>query len=202
MTSDGVRPNSPDYEAAAQRAREVAARRAEEAFLRSRGLDGLDDPAGQLDKPPKEEKDPARKKADRRQRITAIAAAVFLLSGLGVGVGTYYFDTVSTPSELPLPESTTVYYADGNTPMAKLGTENRTLLKFDQMNDAVKEAVVAAEDQTFWTNEGIDFKGVVRAAWNNVTGGELQGASTITQQYARVAAELKGVSYSRKTREA
>ena len=70
------------------------------------------------------------------------------------------------------------------------------------MNDAVKQAIVAAEDQTFWTNEGIDFRGVMRAAWNNLTGGDTQGASTITQQYARIAADLKGVTYSRKLREA
>src|SRR5258706_15942818 len=86
--------------------------------------------------------------------------------------------------------------------MAKLGSEDRTLLKFGEMNDAVKWSVVAAEDRTFWTNDGIDFRGVLRAAWNNVTGGDTQGASTITQQSARVAAELTGVTYSRKLREA
>jgi membrane peptidoglycan carboxypeptidase len=45
-------------------------------------------------------------------------------------------------------------------------------------------------------------KGIARAAWNNFTGGELQGASTITQQYARHVAEEKEISYSRKLREA
>ena len=50
--------------------------------------------------------------------------------------------------------------------------------------------VIAAEDQTFYKNDGVDFKGVMRAAWNNFTGGELQGASTIPQQYARTAADL------------
>jgi membrane peptidoglycan carboxypeptidase len=139
---------------------------------------------------------------ERRNIIIAAVAVFLLLSGVGLAAGTYYFDSVPTPSELALPESTTVYYADGSTPMAKLGTENRTLLKLDEMNDAVKESIVAAEDQTFWTNEGIDFKGVLRAAWNNLTGGNTQGASTITQQYARVAADLKGVTYSRKLREA
>jgi membrane peptidoglycan carboxypeptidase len=143
-----------------------------------------------------------KKKADRRNLIVAAIAVIMLLSGAGLAAGTYYFDSVPTPEQLQLPESTTVYYADGKTPMAKLGNENRTLLKYDEMNDAVKDTIVAAEDQTFWTNEGIDFRGVLRAAWNNISGGDTQGASTITQQYARVAAELKGVSYSRKLREA
>jgi membrane peptidoglycan carboxypeptidase len=143
-----------------------------------------------------------KKRADRRNVLIAAIAVVLLLTGLGVGAGTYYFDSVPTPEQLQLPEATTVYFADGKTPMAKVGSENRTLLKYDEMNDAVKWSIVAAEDQTFWTNDGIDFRGVLRAAWNNITGGDTQGASTITQQYARVAAKLTGVTYSRKLREA
>lgn len=152
-----------------------------------------------------EELDPRRirkRKADRRNRIIAVVAVILLLSGFGVAAGGYYFDSVLTPAELTLPQATTVYFADGKTPMAKLGSEDRTLLKFSEMNEAVKISIVAAEDQTFWSNEGIDFRGVLRAAWNNVTGGDTQGASTITQQYARVAAKLQGVTYSRKLREA
>jgi membrane peptidoglycan carboxypeptidase len=144
----------------------------------------------------------AVRKARRRGRLAALIAIATMLAGLGLAVGAYYFDSVPTPDELALPQATTVYYADGRTPMAKLGAENRTILKFDEMNDAVKQSIVAAEDRTFWTNKGIDFAGVLRAAWNNVTGGQTQGASTITQQYARMAAELKGVTFSRKLREA
>src|SRR5262249_20801103 len=59
-----------------------------------------------------------------------------------------------------------------------------------------------SEDQTFWTNSGVDFGGVLRAAWNNFTGGQTQGGSTITQQYARLAFDLQGATYSRKIREA
>jgi len=134
--------------------------------------------------------------------VAAAVAVTVFLSGAGVAVGAYYVDSVPTPEQLQLPESTTVYYADGRTPMAKLGVENRTILRYDEMNDAVKQAIVAAEDRTFWTNKGVDFRGVLRAAWNNATGGKTQGASTISQQYARIAADLKGVTYSRKLREA
>ena len=146
-------------------------------------------------------KPPVPKKV-RRARIFAAIAIVLVLAGTALALGTYYVDSVPTPAQLALPESTTVYYADGRTPMAKLGAENRTILRYDEMNDAVKQTIVAAEDQTFWTNEGVDFRSVLRAAWNNVTGGRTQGASTITQQYARIAADLKGVTYSRKVREA
>ncbi len=87
--------------------------------------------------------------------------------------------------------------------MARLGSgEPHDRSTSDEMNDEVKQAIVAAEDQTFWTNKGVDFTGVMRAAWNNFTGGQTQGASTLTQQYARQAMDLKGATYSRKLREA
>ena len=145
---------------------------------------------------------PTRGRRRRRHRILIFLAVFALLAGSGLLAGGYYFDSVPTPSDLELPESTTVYYADGRTPMATLGEENRTIVPYDQMNDSAKQAIVAAEDRTFWTNKGIDFSGVLRAAWSNLTGGQRQGASTITQQYARVAADLRGVTYSRKLREA
>jgi len=125
-----------------------------------------------------------------------------MLAGAGVVGGTYYVDGVPTPNELDLPEATTVFYSDGKTVMARLGEENRTILAPEDMNDAVKEAIVASEDSTFWTNKGVDFNGVLRAAWNNFTGGQTQGASTLTQQYARMAMDLQGATYSRKLREA
>jgi membrane peptidoglycan carboxypeptidase len=142
------------------------------------------------------------KRTRRRGLVAAVLVVVLMLGGIGTVLGVYYVDSVPTPAQLALPEATTVYYADGKTPMARLGAQNRTLLTFDEMNDAVKQSIVAAEDQSYWTNKGIDLFGVLRAAWNNVTGGQTQGASTITQQYARIAADLKGVTYSRKLREA
>jgi membrane peptidoglycan carboxypeptidase len=145
---------------------------------------------------------PPAKPSRRKAWLIGGLAGLLVVCGAGAAIGTYYVDTVPPPDELVLPESTTLYYADGKAPMARLGTENRTILPYDQMNEAVKQAIVAAEDRTFWTNEGIDFRGVVRAAWNNFTGGDRQGASTITQQYARIAADLQGVTYSRKLREA
>jgi membrane peptidoglycan carboxypeptidase len=125
-----------------------------------------------------------------------------MLSGIGVVALTYYVDGIPTPTQLTLPEATTVYYSDGTTVMARLGAENRTILSPDDMVDSVKQAIVASEDATFWTNPGVDLRGVLRAAWNNVTGGQTEGASTLTQQYARTVMDLKGATYSRKLREA
>src|SRR5437764_9399787 len=138
----------------------------------------------------------------RRAWPAVLLAVAVVLAGAGAAVGVYYVDSVPAPDQLDLPEATTVYYADGRTPMATLGSQNRTILRYDETNDAVRQSIVAAEDRTFWTNKGVDFTSVLRAARNNLTGGRTQGASTISQQYARIAADLKGVTYSRKVREA
>jgi len=145
-------------------------------------------------------KDRSRKTRRRRLLIAVLVSPVFAFTGL-VAAG-YYVDSVPLPAELELPEATTVYFSDGVTPIAQLGSVNRVILQPSELNDAVKQAIVAAEDRTFWTNDGVDLRGVLRAAWNNATGGELQGASTITQQYARLAAGLRDVTYARKAREA
>ncbi len=143
-----------------------------------------------------------RAKHARRRNILVASFAVFImLTGVGVVGGAYYVDGIKTPDELSFPESSTLYYNDGKV-LAKLGQVTRYDLTYEEMNDAVRESIVASEDKTFWTNPGIDFGGVMRAAWNNVTGGQTQGGSTITQQYARLAFDLQGATYSRKAREA
>jgi membrane peptidoglycan carboxypeptidase len=143
-----------------------------------------------------------RKRARRRNIIIAAFAVFIMVSGVGVVGGTYYVDTVKfEQNELAFPETTQVYYSDG-TLLAKLGQTTRYAVPLDNMTQTVQDAIVASEDKTFWTNDGVDFTGVIRAAWNNFTGGNTQGASTITQQYARVAFDLSGSTYSRKMREA
>jgi membrane peptidoglycan carboxypeptidase len=141
------------------------------------------------------------KKRRRRNIIIASIAAFIMISGIGIVAGTYYFDNVALPDDITLDQSTTIYYSDGTTPMGRIG-ENRTVLPLDKIPKDVQHAVVAAEDNSFYTNDGVDYKGVVRAAWNNVSGGDRQGASTISQQYARHWADLEGVTYARKLREA
>ncbi len=126
---------------------------------------------------------------------------MLILAGAGMLGGTYFLDSVKLTSDLAFPATTTVLYSDGSV-LAKLGEVTRYELPYDQIQESVKQAVVASEDQTFWTNEGVDLGSVMRAAWNNFTGGTTQGGSTITQQYARLAFDLDGETYQRKAREA
>jgi membrane peptidoglycan carboxypeptidase len=144
---------------------------------------------------------PQQRRQRRIRQLMAAFAVFIMLVGVVVIGGTYFVDGVKTSDQLTFPATTTVYYSDG-TPISKLGEQTRYELTYDEMNDAVLKTVVASEDQTFWTNDGVDFGSVLRAAWNNFTGGNVQGGSTITQQYARLAFDLQGVTYQRKAREA
>ncbi len=128
---------------------------------------------------------PKKKKRRRRSLILSAVAILIMLSGLAVVVGAYEFDNVPLPVDFSLKQSTTVYYSDGKTPMAKFGDQNRTMVALAQVSPWVPKAVVATEDNSFYSNSGISLRGIARAAWNNVSGGDTQGGSTISQQYMR-----------------
>ncbi|MGH3748688.1 MAG: transglycosylase domain-containing protein, partial [Micromonosporaceae bacterium] len=141
------------------------------------------------------------KRRKRRQRIVALGAVAVMLLGFCVLAGTYFFVNVPLPKDLAnMSQNSTIEYSNGKT-LAKVGTENRKYVKLDKIPKVLQHAVVATEDRSFYTNSGIDVKGIFRAAWNNLTDDDTEGASTITQQYARNAAGLEG-GYSRKLKEA
>jgi len=130
-------------------------------------------------------------------------AVLVMVAGAALVGGTYYATNVVLPDNIDPPLASTIYAADGKTQIAKLGEVNRTFVSIKQIPDYVQKAVASAEDRKFYEHSGVDYVGIVRAAWNNVTGGDRQGASTITQQYARNAYDnLGGVTYARKVREA
>jgi membrane peptidoglycan carboxypeptidase len=82
--------------------------------------------------------------------------------------------------------TTFVYYNDGKSELGDFAIQNRTPLTFDKMPETMKQAAVAAENRTFWTDKGISIRGMIRAAWTIARGGEVQGGSTITQQYIKI----------------
>ena len=78
-----------------------------------------------------------------------------------------------------------VYSAEG-TLLGEFGEERRALVKSGEVPELMKKAILAAEDDRFYQHGGIDYIGVLRAAYSNFTsGGVKQGASTITMQVAR-----------------
>jgi membrane peptidoglycan carboxypeptidase len=99
-------------------------------------------------------------------------------------------------------QTTNVYYAGGKTKIGRFATQNRESIPLADMPKSIQDAAVAAEDRTFWTNKGIDPKGILRAAFSNAKGGATQGASTITQQYVKILYLTQERTFKRKIKEA
>ena len=77
-----------------------------------------------------------------------------------------------------------VFSAD-NMLIAEFGEERRNVVRFADIPEIMKKAVLAIEDDRFYEHGGVDYLGIARATLHNLTGGAKQGASTITQQVAR-----------------
>ena len=82
--------------------------------------------------------------------------------------------------------STHIYDDKGNLTNDIYLSENRDIVKYDELPENLKNAFIAIEDKTFWTHKGFNFRRIFGAIWNSVSGGgEISGTSTITQQLAR-----------------
>ncbi len=117
-------------------------------------------------------------------RLLLGAAATCVLLGVLVVVVWYSRVQIPKPSDFAAYQSTTVYFADGTTPLGTFAEQNRTIVTSDKIPQVMRDAVVAAEDRTFYENPGINPAGMARAFYLNVTGKDRQGGSSITQQYA------------------
>ncbi|MFP5345880.1 MAG: transglycosylase domain-containing protein, partial [Actinomycetes bacterium] len=134
-----------------------------------------------------------------------LAAGVVLAGVLALvvlfAVG-YALTDIPTPNEARQTETTTVYYADGKTPIGKFAVENREIVSADQIPETMKQAIIAAEDRSFYDNRGVSVSGIIRAFWSNLRGNSTQGGSTITQQYVKNYYLQPEQTYERKIREA
>ncbi|GAA2128881.1 carboxypeptidase [Glycomyces algeriensis] len=125
----------------------------------------------------------------------AIAALVFPLAamaGLSAKAGFDSIDTLSVEvTETDPPLTSYVYAADGETLVSLFYDEFRRHVALDEVAPVMQQAMVSAEDSRFYTHNGVDYRGIVRAmVANNSSGGVEQGASTITMQYVRGALQL------------
>jgi membrane peptidoglycan carboxypeptidase len=105
---------------------------------------------------------------------------------LVIAFGVVYAKTqIPKANALAAAQTTLVYYSDGKTELGRFQEVNRTSVPLSRVPVAVQHEVVSAEDRTFYTNKGIDPKGIARAFVNDLKGGPVQGGSTITQQYVK-----------------
>ena len=100
------------------------------------------------------------------------------------------------------PASSTRIFARDGTLLASVYKENRVWVPIAQIPPVVRDAFIANEDHNFYQHHGVDFGGIVRAGYADLTHQSFQGASTITQQLARKLFLNDQVSLSRKIQEA
>lgn len=164
--------------------------------------------------PPEEKKKP--RGCVRLLLILVQLSLIFLLLGLLTAVGGYFYfsnqlsdaiQTVVTYRGSGAGGMPRFYDRKGNLLFELTTTEKRRWLTYNEIPRDIIDAAVAAEDDTFWTNIGVDIPANVAALVRNYRhpDGRPVGASTITQQLVRHIAfsyeERVGVSYERKLRE-
>jgi len=129
-----------------------------------------------------------------------VLAIVLFHLGAGVAGVEAYIESVPLPGVSPVPQASVLYYRDGRTILARVGVTDHSDVSLSEVPVLVRQAVLAAEDRDFYSHGGVSPRGVVRALVADV-GGDTQGASTITQQYARNAFLTQKVSIDRKAKE-
>lgn len=102
------------------------------------------------------------------------------------GIG-YAWVGVPDPAKAAEAQNNVYYWADGSQMVATGGEINRQIIPYEEIPEAMRYAVMSAENKSFLTDSGIDPKGIGRALVNMATGGQTQGGSTITQQYVKNA---------------
>jgi membrane peptidoglycan carboxypeptidase len=92
---------------------------------------------------------------------------------------------VSRFEQLQYAQPSIIYDRTGKIELARFQVERRRVVNFEAIPRVLLDATIATEDRTFWTNDGIDPKGIASAALQYISGQAERGASTITQQFVR-----------------
>jgi len=128
-----------------------------------------------------------------------------LIGGLAVG-GLILYLSKDLPALDQLgtyqPSLVTQVYSSDQQLIGQFFIERRILTPVAEIPEGLRRAVVAVEDVRFFEHPGLDYIGMLRAAWTNVRrGGKVEGASTITQQLARSLFLSSERTFDRKVRE-
>lgn len=139
-----------------------------------------------------------------------VAAFCAVFSALGIiGIFAYFAKDLPSPAKMDerlIVESTKIYDRTGKVILYDIhGEEKRTIILFEKIPQFAKDATVVIEDDNFYHHIGLDWKGILRAAWANLNKKKIsQGGSTITQQFiknAYLGGPQSERTYSRKIKE-
>ena len=141
----------------------------------------------------------------------ALVASVALLplvvpaGGLARDTANKLVDVPPLAEALPDPaQRSVIYAADGKTALATIWLdENRRVVQLKDIPKRVRNAVLAIEDDRFYQHDGVDFRGIARAAVTDLRSGRIaQGGSTLTQQLVKLTVTGNSRTIDRKLREA
>ncbi len=143
--------------------------------------------------------------------LAVISITATLLGVIAVGAGWLFLKRAGVfESDDHLIEKITTHQTRSNTMvLARDGSKigefyevDRAFVPFDQLPRDLVDSIVAIEDHNFWTHQGFDPKGILRAAIANLTGGRTkQGASTLSQQLVKAFILGNERTMTRKARE-
>ena len=119
--------------------------------------------------------------------LAATAIPLAAASGATTNALTGLFEDLPTDIDFTQPSQQSTLVAADGTVIAKFYAENRIVVASDEISQYLKDAAVSVEDERFYQHNGVDAQGIMGALVNNVTGGDLAGGSTITQQYVKNA---------------
>lgn len=131
--------------------------------------------------------------------IGSIVGVIVLISVFFLA---YHYTKIPNPNSAFEAQASYVTYSGGKQRIGQFAEQNRASVPLSEISRSMQDAAIAAEDRTFWTNRGIDPKGIIRAAFSNARGNSTQGASTITQQYVKLLYLNQERTLSRKVKEA
>ena len=134
-----------------------------------------------------------------RQLLLLGSAGLLVVAGLFTWL--YTTTDVPAPKDVAVARTSIFYYRDGTTELVRLGDVNRVPISLAAVPVPVRQAVLSAEDRSFYDNPGFDLPGIVRAALSNVRSSSTSGGSTITQQYVKNAFLTADQTLNRKARE-
>ncbi len=117
--------------------------------------------------------------------VAGLAAPAVIAAGRSSNDVVGAFNNLPTALEQPpLSQQSRILYSDG-TPMATFYYENRISVPLTSVSPVMQKAIVAIEDNRFYQHGGVDPRGLTRAFVQNSQGSDVQGASTLTQQWIK-----------------
>lgn len=120
--------------------------------------------------------------------VTAAVTPAIAVTGMAANNGIGVFEGLPEYLEIgTLAQPTTIYAKNGDQdlPLATFYSQNRLPVAFGQISQATKDAAIAGEDPRFYSHGGVDIQGTMRGVLSTVSGGGVQGGSSITQQYVK-----------------